>query len=475
MKKFQIVLVLALTLSNVLNVPFVNATEGTQVEAEAFSDPTQSQDITIKAFNPGYTIDGIQNVGEFIELTKLTEAPISLTGYALRYTTKSGNSSSLFIFPEGSMMVGSSLLLRLASSPEASQADLTYTKTLALEAGPLELLYQDEVLDSICWTGGDSCLHKFINKSGSRTSIVQDLGTGEYAHDLDYVPVYDAENPGYQPPATAADEDTDPVEPRCRGLEFSEILTYFSDDATEQFIELYNTSDEAIDMLGCTIKYKNKTFSLTGSIEPGAYFAYRPEVTLTKNPSTSNTYELVDTTGDVLDTLILPHGQKKSTAYAQFGYLDTGAENWLTTYSPTPGAENNFQQYRSCPEGKVINEATGNCIKAATIAETKECPAGKYRNPLTGRCKSIEEDSGLTPCKEGYERNPETNRCRKIRNNDGTSYPLVPTTAAEKTSFIAGLAIAAVLAVGAAYIILQYRPEISRFLKSHIRFRRRKG
>ena len=481
MKKFKLAVAIIIGLiSNVafsqqsnnklLNVPFVNySTSVHAVEEESFSSPAQSPSLALLALNPGYAIDGVQNVGEFIQLTKLTPGPLPLAGYALRYTNKSGNKSDLFIFPEGSQMVGNTLTLRLASSPEASQADLTYTKTLALDAGPLELIYQEEVIDSVCWTGKDNCLQKFLNKDGSRTTIVQDLGTKVFAHESDYIPAYDPETPNYLPPPSApTEEDSDPIEPHGRGLEFTEILTYYDSDKSDQFIELYNTTDESMNLAGCSIKYKTKTLPLSGTLESSAYLAYHPDITLTKNPSSSNSYEIIDTTGDVLDTLILPHGQKKSTSYAEFGRTEAGSKNWLTTYSPTPGEANNFQQYRSCPEGKIINEETGNCVKAASISEIKECPAGKYRNPLTGRCKSLEEDSDVAPCKEGYERNPETNRCRKIRNNDGTTYPLLPQTAAEKSTFIAGIAIAAVLLVGAIYIILQYRPEISRFVKKHL-------
>ena len=429
------------------------------LQSEPIARPQASAEtpLALLALNPGYAIDGVSNVGEFIELVNLTDSPIELTGYVLRYTNATGNRSNIYVFPEGSTMVGKTLLLRLASSPEADQADLTYTKTLALEAGPLELVHDDEVVDSVCWKGAD-CLPKFVNKEGERTSLVKDLETGSFSHQLDYVPRYDAESPGYQPPVTPT-EDVDPVAPQCRGLEFSELLTYYDSDPSEQFIELYNTSDESIDLTGCTIKYKSKTFTLSGTVEGNGYFLKTPEVTLTKNPTTSNLYELVDVTGDVVDTLSLPHGQKKSTAYAAFGSDDSG-EIWLATYAPTPGAENTYQQYRSCAEGKVINEATGNCVKAATIKTLADCPEGKYRNPTTGRCKSYETDT-TKECKEGYERNPETNRCRKIRNNDGADYPLVPATAGERTTFVAVLAIIAVVSVGVIYIILQYRQEIA--------------
>ena len=428
---------------------------------DSFSEG-QSRAITLQALNPGYTIDGVQNVGEFIELKKLVDGPVSLTGYALRYTNATGNRSNLYVFPEGSAMIGDTLLLRLASSPEADQSDLTYTTTLALAAGPLELVYQDEVIDTACWTGKAECLPKFVNKDGQRTSLVKDEELGVFAHQQAYLPRFSLESPGYQaPPSSSAEEEL--VAPKCRGLEFSEFFTYYESSATEQFIELYNSTDESMSLDGCSIKYKNKTLPLGGSLEPGAYYVYPPDFTLTKNPSTSNTYEIIDATGDVVDSLVLPKGQKKSASFAYFGLLDTGGEEWLITFARTPGEENVYQQFRSCSEGKVINPDTGNCVKAATIKELTDCPAGKYRNPTTGRCKSYESET-TKECKEGYERNPETGRCRKIKNNDGADYPLVPKTASEKTTFVALFAVIAVVLAGIAYTIYQYRRELGKFI-----------
>lgn len=479
MKKFQIALALALNIQQPLlpsvvttdtniSFPTVSVTRSTEagfgiadnVAEETFSS-LQSGSIALSALNPGYTIDGVQNVGEFIELRNTSGEPTSLTGYMLRYTNATGNRSNLYVFPEGSMMLGETLLLRLASSPEASQSDLTYTRTMALEAGPLELVYQDEVIDSVCWHGGADCLTKFVNKEGQRTSIVKDFETGVFSHQQDYAPSYDPARPGYQPPTK--EEEHDSASSQCRGLEFSELYTYYEADQSEQFIELYNSSDEPIMLTGCHIKYKNKTIALSGDLPGGGYFVSVPEVALTKNPTSTNSYELVDVTGDVVDTVNLPHGQKKAAAYASFGLDESGEEQWLVTYARTPGEENVYQQYKSCTEGKVINEATGNCVKAATIKAVTDCPEGKYRNPETGRCKAY-EDSTTKECKEGYERNPETGRCRKIKNNDGADYPLVPKTASEKATFIALYAVLAVVAVGVIYIIYQYRNELKRFI-----------
>ena len=166
-------------------------------------------------------------------------------------------------------------------------------------------------------------------------------------------------------------------------------------------------------------------------------------------------------------TLAYPHGQKKSTSYAFFGYNSDGSENWQVTFSPTPGGPNVRQEYKVCPAGKVLNESTDNCVNATTMKTTlKDCGEGKIRNPETGRCKSVNDNlNDQTPCKEGYERNPETGRCRKIKDNSGADYPVIPVTGIEEqSSFIALWAIGGVVAIGGFYVVFQFRSEIIYFL-----------
>lgn len=439
---------------------------------------TVKTDLIIKAVNPGYTIDGVRDVGELIELQKISDASLSLAGYEIRYMNSSGKSTLLLSFSEGSIMTGETLLARLARSAGDATADLTYNTTLALSGGPLEILYNGEVVDSVCWTGKDTCEKAF--KSNKPTSLVRDLSTGKFEHIEEYEPQFDPTKPSLilppepEEPSDNNDQKSESttntnIAPKCRGLEFSEVFAYYADEKSEQFLELHNPTDHDIDLNGCHIRYKKKKYGLTGVMAVDGYYVYYPNVagfSLTKNPNSSNTVELIDADGKLVDTLVYSHGQKKSTAYAQF-YGAAGEETWLMTYAPTPAAPNIYQEYRSCPEGKVINPATGNCVKAiaASTAPT-DCPAGKYRNPLTGRCKNIETESGPKPCAEGYERNPETNRCRKIkRENDGAGYALTPVTYSDNSTFIAFGVVAGLVAIGVIYIILQFRREVVRFLR----------
>lgn len=469
------------------NPPSSDSDQSTVVEPDPALPDTPAEnftftsDLIIKAVNPGYTVDQVRDVGELIEIQKISNVPdFSLAGYSLRYTNSSGTSTTLLNFSEGSSMTGEFLLMRLARSPGSDQADATYMTTLAMSTGKVELLYHDLAIDEVCWSSKDECYASF--KSAKPTTLVRNSVTGDFEHLEAYDVHFDPDHPALVAPpivdptpedgqgATSPQPDdvTETPSPECYGLEFSEIFTYYADDPSEQFIELYNPTERSISLNACTLRYKKKTYPLTGIIQPGAYFVFRPsaaspQLSLTKNPSTSNTVELLDTDASVVDILVYYHGQKKSTAYAKF-YDQSGDELWQQTYALTPAAENIYQEFRSCEAGKVINPATGNCVKATTATDAvSECPAGKYRNPLTGRCKTLETTTEPKPCAEGYERNPETNRCRKItKPNDGASYALVPETRSEHTTFIAlGVVILLVL-LGGVYVILQFRHEIAR-------------
>lgn len=417
--------------------------------------------IAIKAVNPGYTVDGKSNTGELIELARLSDEPISLANLSINYTNSSGNRVELYTFPDGSEMVGGTLLLRLSSSPGASYSDAIYTNTLAMAAGPLELSYKGKVFDSVCWTGKNDCYEKFNSKSP--TTLVRDFETDTFSHQADYVPIFNLDEVSLKLPEMKDEE----IIPQCRGLQFSEIYSYYETAQSEQFVEIYNPTDDVVVLNGCNLRYKNKNYSLDGLINSEQYFVYYPrDFALTKNPTSSNKVELIDTTGEIVDSVTFYNGQRKGMSYAQFGFDDSGKEKWLQTYSITPGEANDFREYKTCEDGKVLNEATGNCVKASTVAATNTaCPAGKYRNPLTGRCKSYASSSEPKECAEGYERNPETGRCRKVKNNNGAEYELEPESYSKSSTFIAIWAVLIIILAGLIYIIFQFRHEIANFFK----------
>ena len=430
------------------------------VETEVEIVEEEKMDIFIKAVNPGYTVDGVSNVGEMIELSrKKADEKVSLAGLTIGYTNSSGNYSILFEFPENSYFTGENLVLRLSSSPESDKANANYTKTLAFKGG-IELKIGEEVVDSLCWTGGEGCYKEF--KSGSFNSLVRDLETGEFLLTKDYEVNFKEEN--YFLEEIKEEE----ILPQCKGMIFSEILSYYEETKTEQFIELYNSGSEQILLNGCKLRYKNQLYELNGIVKAEGYYVYYPsEFSLTKNPTTSNTLELIDTDGEVIDKLEYPNGQRKGMAYMMVGYDGEGKEIWKITYAPTPGEANNYQEFKSCEEGKVINEETGNCVKATTVTETV-CGEGQYLNPLTGRCKKYETETE-TVCKEGYYYYEATGRCRKIVENDGAEYELVPEEYEEESNFIGVWAVIFVVVLGVGVVIYEFREEIRKGVRKVFR------
>ena len=421
----------------------------------------------IRAVNPGYKIDGVNNVGEMIEIARVgdLDTPVLLAGTTVSYTNSSGNTATLVEFPEYSWMDGESIILRLASSPGVELANLSYSKTLAMNAG-LSLLVNGEVVDEVCWTGKEGCYKAF--SSSKPTTLVRNLETGEFEHQFVYEPEYRAENYRVEEVTPAEEGDNTVVSPRCRSLQFSEILSYYESAKSEQFIEFYNEGASAVNLEGCKVRYKNKKYMLSGVIEPEGYFAYYPAgFSLTKNPVNVNKLELVDADEAVVDTMEYPNGQRKSTAYALLGIDEAGGEIWKVTYAPTPGAPNNYQEFKTCEAGKVINQATGNCVKVASVSE-KICQEGYYLNILTGRCKKKTVAEAKT-CKEGYYLNPETNRCRKIKENTGADYSVEPENYEENSSFIALYAVLGVAGVGLIYLGWEFRKEIAKIWRKILR------
>lgn len=437
------------------------AEEDLALGVEVIPETVLLPELYIKAVNPGYTVDGKSNVGEMIEISRSTVAdtPILLTGITISYTNSSGNESVLVEFPEHSYLTGENLLLRLASSPGSELAAVNYAKTLAFKGG-IKLMRGEEILDEVCWTSKEGCYKEF--KSANPTALVRNAETGEFEHLAEYEPEYRAENYLVENSEDKTDEEGyGQVASQCRGLQFSEILSYYETSRAEQFIEFYNSGAEQILLDGCVVRYKNKTYVLKGIVKAEGYFVYYPDgFSLTKNPTNGNLLELVDTDGAVVDSLRYPNGQRKGTAYALIGYDGTGEEIWRVTYAPTPGAENNYQEFKSCEAGKVINEVTGNCVKVTTVAE-KVCAEGQYLNILTGRCKKYETASEKT-CKEGYYLNESTGRCRKIVENTGAEYSIEPEEYEEESSFVALYAVIGVLAVGLGYLVYEFRHELKR-------------
>ena len=334
-------------------------------------------------------------------------------------------------------------------------------------AGPLTLTLNGEVIDSVCWTGKDECAEAF--SSVRPTALVRNVEANVFSHLENYEPNFHTDD-YYEIPVP---DETPPRQ--CERLEFSEILSYFESSVNEQFIEIFNPTAEQILLDGCQIKYKNNFLKLEGIIGAEKYQAIYPtDWHFTKNPTTENQVELIDTDGSLVDTLIYKNNQKKSASLAKFGVDENGEAVWRPTYSQTPGDENIYTEFPPCPYGKILNENTGNCVKITTLPAAKTCPEGSYLNPETGRCKKYVTKVETT-CAEGYYKNPLTGRCKKIVANDGASFPVNQGEEFQvTTTFTAAYALVAVILIGVAYVIFQFRHRLKRLFDKVFRSSRKK-
>jgi hypothetical protein len=213
----------------------------------------------------------------------------------------------------------------------------------------------------------------------------------------------------------------------CQGVIINELLPNpAGSDSGSEFIELYNPTNEVIDMKGCSLQTSastTKTYSLDNiSLQPGTYLSLSDSTTGLSLPNSNGGTAWLLNQSDELQAVTYPGDMEDDTAWMLTG------DGWSASYTPTPGAANLATPLKPCDDGLVRNPETNRCVSldtAATAATTATattsstlatCKVGQERNPDTNRCRNITNASSTSPtaCKEGQERNPETNRCRAI-------------------------------------------------------------
>ena len=418
-----------------------------------------AEDSTLRfsAVNAGYKNEESSQNYDFIELYRPSdELPHSLAEYQIIYTNSSGNPAGEFTFGPYDYMASDCLVLGFKSSPQYQDVDQKYlynfsSSGLASTAGKLELFYQNELIDEVCW-GKIDCAQqfpKFATNEADNQSIILLPDVEPHFAEID-------------PTAIIEILPESPPLPSCPGLVITEIFSYYQEDSSEQFVELYNPTAADILLDNCRLTYKKKSFPLVGTLAPGQYYAFQDDdLLLTKSPTKDIVLSIVDANDEIVASATYGKKQKRGTSFALF---DAG---WRQTYAPTPAALNIFQEYQTCEDGKVINPATGNCVNPPKTTAVTACKVGYYRSPETGRCRKIASTT-TSACKDGYERNPETGRCKKIITETGQSYaptPTEPETHQDTQIFIAISAVIATAIGATIYIIIQFRHEFSDFFR----------
>lgn len=445
----------------------------------------------IRAVSYGFDAVVESEFGDMVVIGKNSEDLVSLAGVTVRYTNGSGNPVDLIKFPENSYMAGENLVLRYGKSPQSELSNSTYATPLALKAGPVALVVEEEgeevVIDeSACWNGKVVC-NKFAFNKAAPAVLVRNLETGEFEWDEEFEVDFDAESLVIAEPEVervenekeegGRDEESNDDKEDGEKKSSEELQDEIFED--EKLNEKPDDNAKIEDLTGAgKVKDEAETPVTAEKVcEEGKYLnpltgrCKKIEAETVK--TCEEGYYLNEETGRCRKIVV---EEEKVCAEGYYLYEPTGRCRKIVV-----------EEVKVCQEGYYLYEPTGRCRKIV-VEEEKTCAEGQYLNPLTGRCRKIEvetvkvcqdgyylyEPTGRCrkivveeekTCDEGYYLNEETGRCRKIVENNGAEYELTAETYEEKSSFAALYAIVGVVGVGMLYVIWEFRKEIGRFFK----------
>jgi len=277
------------------------------------------------------------------------------------------------------------------------------------------------------------------------------------------------------------------------GLIITELLP--NPDGTDtgnEFIEIYNTNDYAVDLseykIFVGLDDEVYDFPADTQIDPLSYMVFY---------DSGIGFTLVNSQGQV--KLQLDDYINETLAYEDAPSGQSWAlinEEWVYTNRPTSETENlkfddslvvsNLKpcannQYRHpdtnrcrlmetsgssltpCREDQYRHPETNRWRKIATNDGLKPCDDDQYRHPETNRCRSVlSAQNELKPCSEDQYRHPETNRCRKVV--EMTDAPHVVEPIQEETGDTLGFwVLGGVGALAAGYALWEWRSTVARF------------
>lgn len=298
-------------------------------------------------------------------------------------------------------------------------------------------------------------------------------------------PTPDSEVP-IEPPPVSEPSPTPP--PVANAVIISELLPDPDAALAEQeFVELYNSGQQAVNLAGYTLKSSSGTGNTLVLpeliIQPGGY-----EVVAGLTLTNSGGYVWL---ADPLDAIVAQSESystaKKGVSWALVDGVwqaavpspsavnlalpsvsantstnpQTAAPNQLEPCEPGKSRNPETNRCKSdvatasvlapCQPGQTRNEQTNRCRNASlAVANLTACKEGQYRNPETNRCKSTESaEASLVACKSGQERNPDTNRCRAAGSSTANAASINAASETKNPITAAGWMVAGAAGVGA--------------------------
>ena len=294
-------------------------------------------------------IAGEASDDEFIELYNPYDTAIDISNWQLRRKTESGSVSSIKVFAKDTTISPYSYYLWANSKGIFANIADTTTSSSPLANNNSIALYTKSgtdgvLIDSLTW--GNGALFQETDTPQitplKNESLVQDLlgswiitkpssPQNSHADPSPLIPIPKSESP--LPPATPAPEPT--IVPLNTAISINEFLPNPL-PPDEEFIELYNRSDESVDISGWTLHDASKNDKYT--FPQGSMFPKKDFLVIRKSlfrfalNNSNETLVLRDTQERIVDTVNYPKSMPGVSLNQHTPYFRGG--------TPTPGEKN---------------------------------------------------------------------------------------------------------------------------------------
>ncbi len=324
---------------------------------------------------------------EYIQISSLSSYPIDITGWRLEYfsaTSKDLDTPSRTIKLSGSVAgVGDYILA--TTGYMTNEANASFSPTLSSTGGHLRLVNNSlQILDTVGWgnaslpegTAAEAPLKSEIlerNKNQKGTYIDTDNNASDFAND------------------TLSLESLNNVSKDS--IIISELLPNPASpisDATGEFIELFNTTDQTISLQGyklLTGSNLNHSYVFKAQqINPSEYKALYSNDTHATLANSGGKVQLQSPDGTVINETLAYPSSPDGQSWAWDG------ATWIWTATPTPNAQNAIFSPLVVSEGKVTKTKSA---KKAAVKKTKT--SGKVKGASTTTPKKSMGDADTSP------------------------------------------------------------------------------
>lgn len=413
---------------------------------------------------------------EFIELANVSDVPVDLTNWRLEYfsaATTSLTKPFRTIPLHGSIAVGAHYVISSNNYLNDIAGD-HYAATLAKAGGHVRLVSIDasntpQVQDTIGWgtavspettaasapEGGSSLIRRrtdqyiytdtnnnqadFVLSSSPTPGTDNALMQPDQENPETIAPTEPTEEPSTSPDVVGpiSEEETPQTEQPVVALEISELLPNPAapgNDSADEFIELYNPNDRAVELANYTLETGN-TYSYSYTFESGeiaarSYQTFRSDRTKLVLANSAGRARLLAPDNSIISETVGYTDAKEGQTWAEINGI------WQWTITPTPNADNILNV------AEVLSAST-KAIKPKTTSKAAAKPK-KTTAKVASTKKAAKKSTPSTTAVASKQTNP-----------DKSVAPIHP-------SILAGVAVLALL-----YAAYEYRHDIANYFHKH--------